>query len=1239
MSDYLSDEDVYGPPKEKSGYLSDEEVYGTKPGRTVLGTAADIGVTAAKGVVGLGSAAVGLGNLATGGLVGRGMDKLGYDPTLTQNTLSDLYSDPQKEANAKVGSAEGFVGTVGAMVKNPSTIGHAIVETVPLMLAGGGVGAVARNGITKLAPKLATRFAPATLGTIAGATGEGVIGAGSMAEDIRQQMPDKELTAKGAMYSGLAGIGTSAFGLAGGRLAQKLGFADPDTMLAMGTLNPAGEKVGVAEIAKRIIGGGISEGAFEELPQSIQETMFQNAALGKPLMEGVPESAAQGLVVGGFMGGAANMLPSASSTVVEDPAAEPTIPENTNPAANGIATPANDTPSQPPPAAPAPPAAPVIQPPAPTGVISKALAMGGIGALPSQQVMGPQDQGTQNEQPGQPAVVADQSGGINGVDPARLGGDPQKEMGASPGEDTSPATTVDRIPDGKPAPSIIAQPDGQGFLSESILKKHAADNNIDLAGYNVTPDPATNSGFIATRKDADIQDVKGRVDASGRTLWAGSNVIPAQAGIYRPAEAVEASEPTNHAIIANPDSVAHGQEVNAAPSEAMAEAGNYKKAHVSLDGLNITVENPAGTTRSGTDKDGKAWSIEMKADYGYVKGSVGYDKDHVDVVMAPGYQGGSQDAYIVNQHNKDGKFDEHKVVLGVTSEAEAMEVYNSNYESGWDGGKSVVKMPVDKFREWVKSSAPKKGAVVGQAVESQELTTKPVDVNETANSETQTLDLVEHVTKGGKGKIIKGIVRTDLTKEEAQAIDKYTFKKDGGFFIREKYLAGDNSVTNSVTNKTADVADQQQDQAVAGDISGDISGAPKEPSLADSIAESESNLEVVRPGIKTGKEVASGPNMVLMNARPLNGDGEAIKISAPHDGTKEDAHRVARALKLYASEEHGASMRQSEVFGTDKDGKPAYAFTQGEGNTLVVENTKTTTDSATDPGQDTPAEPTRKKMWEQTKSEFVDGLNEHLEEMASYQDNDWISYVTVQRDIGSGSYIYEAYGKDGKLIASSKSIAGKGSISEKLSNRKGTYNQYESAFYHIGKNEPFSWAWYQEQRNQYSRDLHQEQVKHAIAEGKAVPDSVLADYPDLAQANPEATNEADQPQPEGGKTAQQDNQAADVASPGNDSAAQLENTGAASEAPVVAVDGEVDTLKKLKVESDKPVATPENNVESTQLQTFTKEQLAGVEIKIDGFDTRGVPVEGVLVDAHKELARIDADLDIYQKLRTCMGGK
>lgn len=48
------------------------------------------------------------------------------------------------------------------------------------------------------------------------------------------------------------------------------------------------------------------------------------------------------------------------------------------------------------------------------------------------------------------------------------------------------------------------------------------------------------------------------------------------------------------------------------------------------------------------------------------------------------------------------------------------------------------------------------------------------------------LQLTEHTT--GKGKTLRGVVRTDLTQAQAKEIDPYTFRKNGGWFIREKHL-------------------------------------------------------------------------------------------------------------------------------------------------------------------------------------------------------------------------------------------------------------------------------------------------------------------------------------------------------------------------------------------------------------------------------------------------------------------
>lgn len=50
-------------------------------------------------------------------------------------------------------------------------------------------------------------------------------------------------------------------------------------------------------------------------------------------------------------------------------------------------------------------------------------------------------------------------------------------------------------------------------------------------------------------------------------------------------------------------------------------------------------------------------------------------------------------------------------------------------------------------------------------------------------------EIIEYTTK--RGKVLRGIVRTDLAFAEAKAIDAYTWRMNGGYFIREEHLDGD----------------------------------------------------------------------------------------------------------------------------------------------------------------------------------------------------------------------------------------------------------------------------------------------------------------------------------------------------------------------------------------------------------------------------------------------------------------
>ncbi len=158
------------------------------------------------------------------------------------------------------------------------------------------------------------------------------------------------------------------------------------------------------------------------------------------------------------------------------------------------------------------------------------------------------------------------------------------------------------------------------------------------------------------------------------------------------------------------------KDTDTAPTEAQKKSGNYAKGKVSWQGLPLSIENPAGSTRSGTSAAGKKWSTQMRHHYGYILGSKGRDKDHVDVFIKPDTDSGFM-VYVVNQVKPGtGAFDEHKCMLGFATKAEAEQAYLANYEKGWKGLGSIVPMPLPKFKQWALSDGPAKGALTGTEV-------------------------------------------------------------------------------------------------------------------------------------------------------------------------------------------------------------------------------------------------------------------------------------------------------------------------------------------------------------------------------------------------------------------------------------------------------------------------------------------------------------------------------------------
>lgn len=144
------------------------------------------------------------------------------------------------------------------------------------------------------------------------------------------------------------------------------------------------------------------------------------------------------------------------------------------------------------------------------------------------------------------------------------------------------------------------------------------------------------------------------------------------------------------------------EKTNTAPTEGQKGAGNYRKGRLDFGGMEVAIENPKGTKRSGKSASGKAWESTLHHDYGYFTGSHASDKEGVDVFLTGKADTGKM--YVINQvHPQTGKYDEAKVVAGAASPAEAERTYRANYPKGWKGLGSMAEMSTAQFKDWLYS--------------------------------------------------------------------------------------------------------------------------------------------------------------------------------------------------------------------------------------------------------------------------------------------------------------------------------------------------------------------------------------------------------------------------------------------------------------------------------------------------------------------------------------------------------
>lgn len=137
-------------------------------------------------------------------------------------------------------------------------------------------------------------------------------------------------------------------------------------------------------------------------------------------------------------------------------------------------------------------------------------------------------------------------------------------------------------------------------------------------------------------------------------------------------------------------------------------------ARYKFQGMDISIENRKGSTRSGVARDGTKWSQKMPFDYGYIRRSLGTDGDHVDCFIGPDEK--AKKVYIVHINHPDtGKYDEDKCMIGFSSRKAAMQAFNAAYDRPEKFYRSMTVMSVLDFKTKVtdKQNHGQKVAAVG----------------------------------------------------------------------------------------------------------------------------------------------------------------------------------------------------------------------------------------------------------------------------------------------------------------------------------------------------------------------------------------------------------------------------------------------------------------------------------------------------------------------------------------------
>lgn len=319
-------------------------------------------------------------------------------------------------------------------------------------------------------------------------------------------------------------------------------------------------------------------------------------------------------------------------------------------------------------------------------------------------------------------------------------------LGHEPGTDVGPTDGGGGSAQGPSKGGPVDFP-GNVYEGESSRVTDTADlPHHDIGAGDIATTPAASNSGIAQRHAA-IRHMVGQgfngIEKEGNAYTLTHPKTGQTYPLLSPADTLIARA----AIRKQMDDAAHGAASSpnndlALPTQAQIGAENYKKGHINLHGLDIAVENPQGSTRSGVSPEGKAWESKLNHHYGYIKRTEGADGDPVDVFL--GNRPDLNWVFMVDQIDPaTGEFDEHKVMLGFDDEDSARKGYLANYEKGWKGLGAITPMSMFDFKTWLKEGDTTKP--VGKPDRRHDAETRKL-VKEMTLEEARTALMTDHLT-------------------------------------------------------------------------------------------------------------------------------------------------------------------------------------------------------------------------------------------------------------------------------------------------------------------------------------------------------------------------------------------------------------------------------------------------------------------------------------------------------------